>query len=75
MRFLQEVKEKLIPDHATYVLLRYYRYSYFWSYIFLKEVGLCYSIPCSFDINRGSFLVVTHRTADVRVTSDRPGTP
>ena len=24
---------------------------------------------------RGSSLVVTHRTADVRVTSDRPGNP
>ena len=25
--------------------------------------------------SKGSSLVVTHRTADVRVTSDRPGTP
>ena len=33
------------------------------------------SILCSFDINRGSSLVVTHSTADVRLTSDRPGTP
>ena len=35
---------------------------------------LC-SIPRSFDITRGSSLVVNHRTADVWVTSDRPGTP
>ena len=34
-----------------------------------------YSIPFSFDITRGSSLVVTHRTADVRVMLDRPGTP
>ena len=33
------------------------------------------SIPCSFDITRGSSIVVTHRTADVRVTPDRLGTP
>ena len=33
------------------------------------------SILCSFDITRGSSLVFTHRTEDVRVTSDRPGTP
>ena len=35
--------------------------------------GEC-SIPYSFDINRGSSLVVNNRTSDVRVTSDRPGT-
>ena len=34
-----------------------------------------YSIPCSFDINRGSSLVVTHRTTDVRVTSGRTVAP
>ena len=33
------------------------------------------SIPCSFDITRGSSLVVTHRTADVQITSDIPDTP
>ena len=33
------------------------------------------SIPCRFDITRGSSLVVTHRTADVQVTSDRQDTP
>ena len=33
------------------------------------------SIPFSFDITRGSSLVVTHRTLDVRVTTDRPGSP
>ena len=33
------------------------------------------TIPCRLDINRGSSLVVTHRTVDVRVTPDRPGTP
>ena len=32
-------------------------------------------IPCSFDITRGRYLVVTHRTSYVRVTSYRPGTP
>ena len=32
-------------------------------------------ILCSFDINRGSSLVVTHGTSNVQVTSDRPGTP
>ena len=36
--------------------------------------GHC-SIPCSFDITRDSSLVVNHRTEDVWVTSDRPGTP
>ena len=36
--------------------------------------GEC-SITCSFDITIGSSLVVTHRTADVRVTSRRTGTP
>ena len=34
-----------------------------------------FSIPCSFDINRGSSIVVTHRTAEVRVTLNKPGTP
>ena len=34
-----------------------------------------WSIPCSFDINRGSSLVVTHRKVGVLVTLDRPGTP
>ena len=29
------------------------------------EVGSCCSIPCIFDITRGSSLVVTHCTADV----------
>ena len=33
------------------------------------------NIPCSLDINRGISLVVNHCTADVRVTSDIPGTP
>ena len=33
------------------------------------------SIPCSFDITRGSSLVVNHRTADVQLMSDRLGTP
>ena len=33
------------------------------------------SIPCIFDITRGSSIVVTYSTADVRVTSDRPGNP
>ena len=32
------------------------------------------SVPCSLDITKGSSLVVTHRTSDVRITSDRPGT-
>ena len=34
-----------------------------------------YSIPCSLDITRGISLVVNHRTEDVRVTLERPGTP
>ena len=38
------------------------------------NLGVCI-IPCSFDITRGSSLVVTHRTAGFRVTLDRPGTP
>ena len=32
------------------------------------------SIPCSFDNTRDSSIVVTHCTADVQVTPDRPGT-
>ena len=40
-----------------------------------KKMVLVYSVPCSFDTNRGSSLVVTHRTADVQVTSDRQDTP
>ena len=40
----------------------------------LNHWGKC-SILCSFEITRGSFLVVTHRTSDVQVTPDRPGTP
>ena len=35
--------------------------------------GEC-SMPCKFDITRGSSLVVTHRTEEVQVTSDIPGT-
>ena len=35
--------------------------------------GNC-SIPCSFDITRCISLVVPHRTVDVRVMLDRPGT-
>ena len=34
-----------------------------------------YSISCSLDITRVSSLVVNHRTVEVQVTSDRPGTP
>ena len=37
-----------------------------------NQRALC-SIPCNLDIDRGSSLAVTHRTADVRVTSERPG--
>ena len=33
------------------------------------------SIPCSFYITRGSSLVVTHITEEVRVTLDIPDTP
>ena len=40
-----------------------------------KELKHMCSIPCIFDTDRGSSLAVNYRTTDVRVTSDRPGTP
>ena len=39
------------------------------------DIEVVCSIPASLDITRGSSLVVTHGTADVRVMSDRSGTP
>ena len=55
-------------------LIKYQHLIYkFYDLLHINHQGDC-SLTCNFDITRGGSLVVTDRTADVRVTLDRPST-